>query len=133
MPQVGADFSDCGFYQNSFQLNLVPVKDRSNVRIIHIVGEVDELALPKFKEEISSYLKADGVDTFIFLLKDLEFIPSMVVGYLVNVFTDLNQSDKKMIMAEGNSQIYDTLNVVGILNLVEYHKTIDEAIESLDF
>jgi anti-anti-sigma factor len=118
---------------DTFEINLVPVKDRGNVRIVHIVGEVSEISLDDFRKEVDLYLKTDGVDIFIFFLKDLNFIESSVVTYFVNIFKQLGEDDKKMIMAEGNEQIYDILNVVGILNLVEYHNTIDEAIESLDF
>ncbi|MCT4592633.1 MAG: STAS domain-containing protein [Candidatus Gracilibacteria bacterium] len=117
----------------NFQIRLLPVSEKPNVRVIHVGGEIDELCLDEFKKEVGIYLKNQNIDTFILFLRDLEFINSMVVGYLAEVFSNLNQENRKLILAEGNDQILDILELVGFLNLAEYHNTIQEAIDSLDF
>lgn len=116
----------------NFQVRMIPVSEKDNVRILQVAGEIDESNLPDFKQEIETYLLAENVDIFIFFLRDLTFINSMVVGYLAEVFAELNQEGKKMILAEGNEKIIDILEVVGFLNLCEYHATIQEAIDSLN-
>ncbi len=116
----------------NFKSRMIPVNEKEGVRIIHIAGEVDESSINEFKKEINRYLQTKDVKTFIFFLRDLEFINSMVVGFLAEVFSTLNQDGKKMVLAESNDTILDILEVVGFLNLVEYHPTIQEAIDSLD-
>jgi len=66
-------------------------------------------------------------------IENLEFINSMVIGYLAGVFSDLRNQDKRMILAEGNSQILDILELVGFLELVEYHETLEDAVNALEF
>jgi anti-anti-sigma factor len=117
----------------NFKIDLKSIPGKSQVRVVHVVGEIDEASLPEFKSELEKYLALEGVSIFIFYLRDLEFINSMVIGYLAGVFSKLRNEDKKMILAEGNEKILDIFELVGFLNLTEYHETLEQAIDSLEF
>lgn len=117
----------------NFKIRLIPVKEKPDVRIVHIAGEIDESSIDSFKKEVEAYLKTEGVNAFIFFIRDLEFINSMVVGYFAELYTAMTGQGRKMIFAEGNNKIIDILQVVGFLNLVDYHPTVQEAMDSLDF
>lgn len=118
---------------SNFKMRLVAVPDKPRIKIVHIAGEIDESSIDEFKKYISEYIQISDIDAFVFFLRDLEFINSMVIGYLAEVFSKLRQVEKKMILAEGNEKILDILELVGFLNLAEHHSNIDEAINSLDF
>lgn len=118
---------------SNFKIRLVAVPEKAQARIVHIAGEVDESSIDEFKKYINEYIQTPEVNTFVFFLRDLEFINSMVIGYLAEVFSKLRQVDKKMILAEGNEKILDILELVGFLNLAEHHTNIDDALNSLDF
>lgn len=116
-----------------FQMRTLSVPDKSKAKIIHVGGEIDTLSLDEFKIQFSSHLSKKGIETFIVFLRDLNFIDSSVIGYLAEVFTKMKKENRKMVFTEASSNILDILELVGFLSLVEYHPTIDDAIDSLEF
>jgi anti-anti-sigma factor len=116
----------------SYQVSLLDVPEKNHLKVVYISGEIDESNLDTFKKEFSELLGKEGVSIFIFHLRDLQFINSMVIGYFAGVYSDLHGKGKKLVLAEGNEHILDILTLVGFTNLVEHYESLKEAIESVD-
>lgn len=117
----------------NFQLTFEQQPQRPQVSIIKISGEIDEYVLDDFKKKLDEHLKKNEFETYIFHLSELKFINSIVISYFAEIYSGLNQKNRKMIFADGNEAIVDIFDLVGFFNLVEHYESIDKALESLDF
>ncbi len=116
----------------SYQVSLLDVPEKNDVKVLYLSGEIDESNLDDFKKDFAPLLETAGVSTFIFHLRDLQFINSMVIGYFAGVYSDLHGKSKKLVLAEGNEHILDILTLVGFTNLVEHFDSLKEAIDSIE-
>ena len=117
----------------NFRFSFKDIPEKPKVRIVEIGGEIDESSLDEFKKNINDCFAKGDIKVFIFLIKDLEFINSTVIGYFAQIFSNLKGEGKKMIFADGNEKILDIFELVGFFNLTEHHDNLEAAIDSLEF
>lgn len=115
----------------SYQLNAELVANSPHICIVHLGGEIDETTLDAFKVQIKPILETENVKAFVFEASNLEFINSGTIGYFAGVYSDLQQQDKKMVIANPNDHIREILDLVGFTNLVECFPTIEEAVRAV--
>jgi len=116
-----------------FQVSKIDVPQREDVKVVYMAGEVDGDAVESFKEQLNALFESTPeVKYYIFHLRKLDFINSMVIGYLADVYSQLGKQGKKLILSEGNSHILDILDLVGFTNLVDHYDSLRDAISSID-
>jgi anti-anti-sigma factor len=116
-----------------FQVSKIDVPEKDHVKVVYLAGEVDGDGVESFKEQLSAIIDSTPeVKYYIFHLRRLDFINSMVIGYLADVYSKMAQNGEKMILSEGNAHILDILDLVGFTNLVEHFDALKDAISSTD-
>lgn len=104
--------------------------EHDEIQVITLQGEVDEFNLGKLKEAVDPLLEDETNKCFVFVLKDLTFINSKVIGYLASLYNTMNERGKKMAFAEANTTIMEILSLVGLTNLINHYESAEEAIQS---
>lgn len=114
---------------------LVTVEDISqkpHIRLIVLKGQVDESNLHVLEGHLDPLVGHEEVNTLIFNFKDLEFINSRVIGYLLSIYSSMATQDKRMAIVESNDQIMSILSLVGLTTLIGHYGTLSEALEVLE-
>ena len=101
---------------------------KPSVQVVHLTGELDEVTIEQLKQEIDPQLNDSTVTQLIFDFTKLEFINSKGIGYLVSVHTHLSKDGRTMVMAGAAEAVMDVLSLVGLTNIIPYHKTLEEAL-----
>lgn len=116
-----------------FQVSLIDIPNKDHVKVIYLAGEVDGDSVDDFKAQIGAIFDStQGVKYYILHLQKLDFINSMIIGYLADLYTKLGKNGQKLVLSEGNTHILDILDLVGFTNLVEHHESLRDAIASTD-
>lgn len=114
------------------QIVVGSIPERENVKILSLSGEIDETNLGELKEVVDPLLVSDDCENLLINLKDLTFINSMVISYFTNIYTKLNELNKRVIFLEANNQILDILDLVGLTTIIDNYNSLSEALNSLD-
>jgi anti-anti-sigma factor len=100
-------------------------------KVVALTGELDETNMDDLRDRITPVLTDLNIKTVIFHLKDLSFINSKGIGYLVSVHTHLAKNQRRLIMAEAQEPVMDVVSLVGLTTIIPYFATLEEAIASL--
>ena len=111
----------------------ISVSDVANkaIKVIALIGEMDELTLEPMKQQISSISDNPNVKILLFDLSKLEFINSKGIGYFVSVHTHISKFQKFLVMAAANEAVMDVISLVGLTSIIKYFDTVEEALEKL--
>jgi anti-anti-sigma factor len=98
------------------------------VRVVGISGEMDEPSLQDIKLNIDPVLNDPNVKFVIFDFKDLAYINSKGIGYLVAVHTHLSKNQRKLILASAQEAVMDVMSLVGLTSIIPHHEKLEEAL-----
>ena len=99
------------------------------ISVISVSGELDESNLNELENGLSSVILDLNKTIVIFDLSDLIFMSSKIIGYLASLYSTLNHSNRKMILASYNENISDILKLVGLDKLIPSYLDLNDALE----
>ncbi|MFC1732937.1 STAS domain-containing protein [candidate division KSB1 bacterium] len=111
----------------------VNISDGPNAvsKVVVVVGEMDESSLDTIKSQMDPLLADVNIKNIIFDLRQLEFINSKGIGYLVSVHTHLSKDQRELILAGANEAVMDVISLVGLTTIIKYFNTYEEALAGL--
>ena len=111
----------------------VSVSDGANsaIKVVSIAGEMDESNLESLKPQLDPLLNDMNVKTLLLDLRQLEFINSKGIGYLVSIHTHLSKDQRAIVLAGANEAVMDVISLVGLTSIIKYFNTMEEALASL--
>jgi len=102
-----------------------------SVKIVTLRGELDESVLESFKEELVKIMENMELKSLVFNLRDLDFINSKGIGFIVWVHSHLTKDGRHLILADAKEAVMDVMNLVGLTTIIPYYVTLDEAVSAL--
>lgn len=115
---------------SELQISISETQNKA-VKVVALIGEMDEVSLEPLKEQIGSIYDDPNLNILIFDLSKLEFINSKGIGYFVSVHTHISKLKKSLILASANEAVMDVISLVGLTTIIKYFDTVEEAIEKL--
>ena len=111
----------------------VGISDGPNTasKVVALVGEMDETSIETIKPQLDPLLDDANVKSVVFDLRQLEFINSKGIGYLVSVHTHLSKDQRELILTGASETVMDVISLVGLTTIIKYFNTLDEALGSL--
>lgn len=100
-------------------------------KVAALAGELDESSIEALKAQLDPILNDMNVKNLVFDLRQLEFINSKGIGYLVSVHTHLSKDQRELILAGASEAVMDVISLVGLTTIIKYFATIEEALASL--
>jgi stage II sporulation protein AA (anti-sigma F factor antagonist) len=98
------------------------------LKVVHIVGQLDESNVDEKIQEIYKSLEANPQNlNLIFDLENLEYMNSKSIGYLTDIYGKVTETGGKVVIAKARPNIADILQVVGLTQLVSLYDSIDSA------
>jgi len=100
----------------------------SLVKIVKIIGQLDESNVDEKAKEIYAVLEANPKNlSLIFDVTGLEYMNSKSVGYLTDWYQKVTETGGSLVVVGAKPNIYDILQVVGLTQLINFYQTLDEA------
>ena len=103
---------------------------KPQVKVVHLTGELDEVAIEVLQQNVDPLLADETIKTIIFDFSELRFINSKGIGYLVSVHTHLSKFSRILTIVSANEAVMDVITLVGLTSIIPYFETLDEAVNS---
>ena len=98
------------------------------VKIVHIVGQLDESNVDEQSKQIYTLIEAAGAGlNLIFDLSALEYMNSKSIGYLTDWYSKVSAGGGKIVISQARENILDILQVVGLTQLINAYPSLEEA------
>ena len=94
------------------------IKISSQNVLVKFSGDIDDSVCPIYKEEISNQIKVNKNKDFVFDFKNVTFIDSSGIGFILGRYNQLKGYKKKLYVSNTNSQIKKLLKISGIYSIV---------------
>ncbi|HPO05529.1 MAG TPA: STAS domain-containing protein [Candidatus Gracilibacteria bacterium] len=95
-------------------------------------GEVDEYNQEQLENLMQGLLKDPTVTQIIIDLQKLEYFNSRIIGYLATVHGEFIEKGKRFVFVNPNEYIYDVMDLVGLLAIIECFRSTEEALLSFE-
>ena len=116
----------------SLQYSIQDAKNLDNVKILSLVGDIDESNQLILDNVMKELLSEKGIDNVVVHIKDLEYINSGVVGLFAALHGTYQEEGKDFVFAEANEHIFDIIDLVGLTTVITLFETVDEACVSFE-
>lgn len=110
---------------------LVEVKKRveGSVIVFDFAGELDETNADKTFTSVYEQIGDFSDKKIIFNLTGLKYLNSKSIGYIADVFSNIEDNDGEMYISNCDEGVKDVLELVGITTIIP---TVDEEQEALE-
>lgn len=112
---------------------LIEVKKREawDVIIFDFTGELDETNADNTFTSIYEQIGDFSDKKLIFSLGGLKYLNSKSIGYIADVFSNIEDNDGKMYISDCDEGVKDVLELVGITTIIPTVDTEKEALEAM--
>ncbi len=106
-------------------------KDWNGTIIFEFVGELDETNADKTFTSIYNEIWDFSWKKVIFNLKGLRYLNSKSIGYIADVFSNIEENKGRMYISNCDESVKDVLELVGITTIIPTVDTEEQALEAL--
>ncbi|MDP5039018.1 MAG: STAS domain-containing protein [Candidatus Gracilibacteria bacterium] len=106
-------------------------KEENGIFIFEFNGELDETNADKTFTKIYNEVGSFEDKKIIFSLDNLKYLNSKSIGYIADIFSNLEDNNGNMVICNCNEGVKDVLELVGITTIITTLDTINEALEEL--
>ncbi len=106
-------------------------KEQNSTFIFEFTGELDETNADKTFKSIYDQIGDFSGKDIIFNLSGLKYLNSKSIGYIADVFSNIEDNDRKMYITNCNEGVKGILELVGITTIIPTVETEQEAINEI--
>lgn len=112
---------------------LIDIKKREedNITIFDFTWELDETNADNTFTKVYEQIWDFSDKKIIFNLKGLKYLNSKSIGYIADVFSNLEDNDGQMYISNCDEGVKDVLELVGITTIIPTVSEEKEALEAL--
>lgn len=107
-------------------------KEANGVTIFEFKGELDETNADKTFTSIYNEIGDFSGKKIIFNLKGLKYLNSKSIGYIADVFSNIEDKSGKMFISDCDEGVKDVLELVWITTIIPTVATEKEALEQIN-
>lgn len=113
------------------QIN-VAKKDLEGVIVFTLTGELDETNADTTFKGIYDAVGDFSGKKVVFNLEGVKYLNSKSIGYIADLFSNLEENDGKMYISNCSDSVKDILELVGITTIVPTVETEEEALQEIN-
>ena len=106
-------------------------KEQNGIVIFEFSGELDETNADKTFKSIYDQIGDFAGKQILFNLVGLKYLNSKSIGYIADVFSNIEDADGKMCISNCSDGVKDILELVGITTIIPTLDTQEEAMKEL--
>jgi len=120
----------CGSISFLHMNTLIEVNTRTanDVMIFEFTGELDETNADKTFTSIYNAIPDFTGKKVLFNLVGLKYLNSKSIGYIADIFQNIEDGNGKMVISNMTEEVKDTLELVGITTIIQIAETEEEGI-----
>ena len=107
-------------------------KEQNGILIFEFSGELDETNADKTFKSIYDQIGDFADKKIIFNFSGLKYLNSKSIGYIADVFSNIEDSDGQMCISNCSDGVKDILELVGITTIVPTVDSEEEAISEVE-
>jgi len=107
-------------------------KDQDGIMIFEFKWELDETNADKTFASIYNEIWDFKDKKIIFNLKGLKYLNSKSIGYIADVFSNIEDNEGKMYISDCDEGVKDVLELVGITTIIPTVDTEKEALTEIN-
>lgn len=112
-------------------LEIVVTTDKT-YKLADFFGNLDSYSLKEKKQEIVALSQNLEYEYLVFNLQNLNFINSESIGLFLQTHETVVAQGKKFVLMAAKKNVYDVLNVIGLLETIPYFRTKDDFLKNLN-
>lgn len=109
----------------------VKKREESGVIVFDFVGELDETNADKTFTSVYEEIWDFANKKLLFNLAGLKYLNSKSIGYIADVFSNLEENDGQMYISNCDEGVKDVLELVGITTIIPTVEHESEALEAM--
>ncbi len=109
-------------------IQLKEVEGLPTVRIISAEGDLDEASIQELSEMVDQISLIPDLKFVVLDFQNISFINSKGLGYIVIIHNHLASLNQEVILTGKNDFLTDLINMVGIVKMIPYFPTLQEAL-----
>lgn len=98
------------------------------VLIVKFEGEFDKAGFSHVADELNALVKDCPAKILVFDFKNLKFINSEGIGYLMEVHSHLAKVDKRLVVFGVNDHVKDVFKAIGLYDVIEIHESLPSSL-----
>lgn len=99
-----------------------------NVTVVALFGQLDEATSDVTFQKVHEYVDSHADEKyFIFDLRELEYLNSKSIGYVIDFYRKLNERGGSIVLSRAGENVLDILDLVGVTRVIQHTYSIDEA------
>lgn len=106
-------------------------KEENGITIFAFKWELDETNADKTFTGIYNEVGDFSGKKIIFDLGELKYLNSKSIGYIADIFSNIEENDGEMYICKCDEGVNDVLELVGITTIIPTVATLEEATEAL--
>jgi len=106
-------------------------KEKNGITVFEFSGELDETNADKTFTSIYEEIGDFSGKKIVFNLTNLKYLNSKSIGYIADVFSNIEDNDGKMYISNCDEGVKDVLELVGITTIIPTVDDEKEAIEAM--
>lgn len=110
-------------YTPSINVQYLSEENKSYSHVI-FQGDIDKAGLAVIKDDLEKYQDTFDRDILVFDFKEMSFINSEGIGYLLTVYYRLLKKNKRLVIINANEHVKDVLNVIGMTRIIGCYDSI---------
>ncbi len=103
----------------------------SGVVYLTLSGQFDTTALPPFQKELDALVE-NGPRNVCVNFRDVTFINSTAIGYLVDAAQRLKDEEGELVFSSPSDFVAATVRTLGLFHIVDIHDSDQAAAEHFD-
>ncbi len=112
-------------------LNTLPPDKQKSYQVFELNGDMDKQGLTLVRQKLEETAQNFPYQYFIFDFSNLNFINSESIGFLMTLHSHLVKMKKKLVVTSAKSHVKDVLSVIGILNVIDYHDSLEAFLKTI--
>jgi len=111
-------------------INLIKDVQDKYIRLL-LQGDMDKAGLESIRGVLNNEIDQTDKKSVVFDFKELNFINSEGIGYLLTVHYHLMKREKTFIIINSNAHVKDVLNVIGLTKVIKCFDTTEEFLKTI--
>jgi len=96
--------------------------------LIEVIGQLDEVNIENVAKIFYDTIDKSGEKVnFLIDFKNLDFINSKGIGYLLDFFRKISEKNGKMVISNPSENVLDILELVGVTKVLKVFLSLEEA------
>lgn len=115
----------------TLKIDVEQLQPNQDFQLVKFSGSFDKAGHSDVKDNLESCIKDFSLKTLIFDFRDLQFINSEGIGYLMEIHTHLVQRDRRLVIVSVNDHVKDVFETIGIAEIIPLYADLADYLNKM--